>query len=455
LWHVTRTRDLLALRVTSLWRLFRAQGFVYWAMCCYLLVEYVRPQQLISSLNFVPVGQIVLGAAVLAHVGSGRWFAMKGLGSWLLLAFTAVILLSSLTAYNPSIAVGALRVWLSWVVIYFLIITVVNTEQRLLFFTLLWLLFHFYMAQGGAKQFALRGFTFIREGALGAPGWFRNSGEFGIAMCMFLAIAWHYYLAARPYLTKWRKAAVLLMPLTAIVSIVGSSSRGAVLGLGAVGVWSLLQTKHRVRSAVGLAALITVVWLIVPPEFKARFSAAGRDPDSINRLTYWKNGLDMARGHPLLGVGYENWQAYYTSHYVVPGQLFVDTRGVVQVPHNIFIECVAELGYVGLSVFVLLILATLRINAQTRKHARAGPAPPNDLLIHLAYAFDTAMISYLVCGFFVTVLYYPFFWINLAFTVALGAIAQRTRGRRVAAPPGHGAFEHMSRRGNLAEPSGR
>lgn len=431
---MTPTRDLLALRVTSLWHFFRAQGFVYWTMCCYLLIEYVRPQSLFRPLNSVPVGQIVLGAALLAHLGSGRWFAMKGLGSWLLLLFTAVILLSSLTAYDPSIAVGQWRDWFSWVVIYFLIISVVNTEQRFLFFTLLWMLFHLYMAQGGARQFALRGFRFANWGVTGAPGWFSNSGEFGIAMCMFLAVAWHYYLAARPYLTKWRKVVVLVMPMTAILSIVGSSSRGALLGLGALGLWSLLRAKHRVRTALGVAVLASAVWLLVPQEFKARFGTAGEDNTSLSRKTYWKNGLDMARGHPLLGVGYANWQVYYTSHYAVPGQMFVDPQRRVQVSHNIFIQCMAELGYVGLGVFVLLILATLRINYQTRRRARAGHGPPNELVTHLAYALDGAMISYVVCGFFVTVLYYPFFWVNLAFTVALGAIARRDTRSRVAGP---------------------
>jgi hypothetical protein len=39
----------------------------------------------------------------------------------------------------------------------------------------------------------------------------------------------------------------------------------------------------------------------------------------------------------------------------------------------------------------------------------------------MAYGLDGALVSYLVAGFFVTVLYYPFFWINLALTVALSA----------------------------------
>ena len=433
---MTPTRELLALRFGSLWRFFWAQGFAYWAMCLYLVLEYARPQQLIGALSALPIGQIVLGSALLGHLVSGRWFAMKGIGSWLLLLFTAVIVLSSLTADNPGVAIGQWRLWFSWIAIYFLIINVVNSEQQLVGFTLFWLLINFYLSQGAAKQFALRGFTFTEWGVIGAPGWFNNSGEFGIGMCMFLVVAWHYYLAARPYLTRWRKLVVLLMPVTAILGIVGSSSRGAVLGLGAVGIWLLLRTKHRLRSALGIAVLAAVVWFIVPEQQKARFRSAGEDYTSQTRETYWRNGLDMARDHPVLGVGYGNWITYYTAHYVDPRTPWYDPAGRVQLAHNIFIQAVAELGYVGLGGFLLLILTTLWINYRTRRLARAGRTPPNSFMIQLAYGLDGAMISYLVCGFFVSVFYYPFFWINLAFTVALGGVARQESRKLLAVSAG-------------------
>ena len=140
---------------------------------------------------------------------------------------------------------------------------------------------------------------------------------------------------------------------------------------------------------------------------------------------------------PVLGIGYGNWLTYYSAHYVDTRAAWYDPAGRVQLPHNIFIHCMAELGYVGLGVFLVLIIVTLRLNHQTRRLARAGPGASNGFAIELAYGLDGAMISFLVCGSFVTVLYYPFFWINLAFTVALNSIALRRskeRGINGAAP---------------------
>jgi hypothetical protein len=61
----------------------------------------------------------------------------------------------------------------------------------------------------------------------------------------------------------------------------------------------------------------------------------------------------------------------------------------------------------------------------------------------MAHGLDGALIGFLVGGFFVTVLYYPFFWINLAMTVALYNVTSKqvmaarasARGPRQSIPP--------------------
>ncbi|MDB4913249.1 MAG: hypothetical protein JWM95_893, partial [Gemmatimonadetes bacterium] len=304
-------QELLALRVKQLWAYFVTQDFTFWATCAYLVVEYVRPQQLIPALSGAPLGQIVVGLALVARIFSGKFFTFRGPASRLLMVFTGVILASSLTAFNPSDSVDAWRLWFSWVFIYFLIASVVNTKERFLIFILVWMGCHYYMSQGGARQLAGRGFAFEQYGVRGAPGWFENSGEFGIAMCMFFPIAWHFYLGTRRYLNKTRMALVLGMPVTAGLSILGSSSRGALLGLAAVALWSLLLTRHRVRAIIGIAVLGCAMWLLMPPEFTQRFSNVGDDYTSQTRITFWKAGLAMARANPVLGIGYGNWLSYY------------------------------------------------------------------------------------------------------------------------------------------------
>jgi hypothetical protein len=53
----------------------------------------------------------------------------------------------------------------------------------------------------------------------------------------------------------------------------------------------------------------------------------------------------------------------------------------------------------------------------------------------MAHGLDGALVGYVASGFFISVLYYPFFWINFAMTVALhNATLQAFPPTRVAMP---------------------
>src|SRR5690606_18189868 len=85
--------------------------------------------------------------------------------------------------------------------------------------------------------------------------------------------------------------------------------------------------------------------------------------------------------------------------------------------HNIFVQAGAELGVTGLILFSSLILASLLLTRKVR--LRATRRLETRHYEHLANGLDGALLGFVVSGFFVTVLYYPYFWVNLSFTVAL------------------------------------
>ena len=89
-------------------------------------------------------------------------------------------------------------------------------------------------------------------------------------------------------------------------------------------------------------------------------------------------------------------------------------------PHNIFIKVGAELGYTGLICFLLMIVFVFIINSRTRKVAKKLE---NRFFQYLSYGLDAGLVGYLVAGLFVTVVYYPFFWVQMAMTVALHSIS--------------------------------
>jgi hypothetical protein len=62
-------------------------------------------------------------------------------------------------------------------------------------------------------------------------------------------------------------------------------------------------------------------------------------------------------------------------------------------------------------------------NARSRRLAKSYP--DGRFVFMMAHGLDAAMFGFLASGFFVTVLYYPFFWINLSMSVSLHEVARR------------------------------
>ena len=230
---------------------------------------------------------------------------------------------------------------------------------------------------------------------------------------MFLPLSIYFVLSLKQHWGKLKLFFFLLLPFTAMASVIATSSRGAIVGAAAALLWMVGKSKARVKALLAIAIISIVVYSFLPPEQHQRFQSSGEDKTSTTRLVRWEAGLDMMENNPILGVGYRNWMSYYRDFY---GQKDVG------LPHNIFIDAGAELGYTGLIIFILMILFTLINNARTRKLALATD---NKFIFYTAHGLDAALIGFLVSGFFVSVLYYPYFWINLSLTVALNNIANQ------------------------------
>lgn len=413
----------------ALGRYFAKQSPSFWLICTYLLFEYVRPQSIYQSMDILPWSQWSILACAAAVVLEGKLAKSFDAADAYLAMFTAVLLASSFQAFNPAVSFAALELYLTWVLIYVLITRSVDNEAKFFIFYCLFLLFSLKMSQHATRSWLGAGLRFRSWGATGAPGWFRNSGEMAIQMTIFIPLSMYLGLALKPHLAglarRWKYWAVMLLPLTGVMALLASSSRGGQLGGVVVGIWMLMKSRQRVRGLVLGAAAGLIVFALLPAEQQSRFTEMGDDRTSQQRLTHWENGIEILGDNPVLGVGYANWYEYYAANGYLTGQ-------GSQLSHNIFVQAGSELGYTGLAAFLALIFMTFRMNAQTRR--RMKRLPDGKTLYYMAHGFDAALIGFMASGFFVTVLYYPYFWINYAMVAALFRVA-RQKARNA---PAHG-----------------
>jgi O-antigen ligase len=148
-------------------------------------------------------------------------------------------------------------------------------------------------------------------------------------------------------------------------------SRGAFVGLLAVGVMTFLMMPKRPAFVVAmiLAGLLTV--RLVGPQLAERFSttfvdSAQRDLSSESRVQLWRDCLDVALHQPIFGVGPRNWPL------VASGYGWPDGKEA----HSVWMQTLAETGfpgvgllalYFGLAIVQLWPIARRRMNAENRQ----------------------------------------------------------------------------------------
>jgi len=382
------------------------------------MFEYNRLQQTLTFLEALPVGQLTilacLGATLLEGTKPRRIYArdvfVGGFFRW--------VVVSGFLALGPDLAWREWTTVASWVFMYYLVTRVVVTPHNLLLFWLAFFLVHLKMSQGGARTFVARGFTFADWGVSGGGVWFSNSGEFAMEMAATVGMSLCFLLALRGRMSKRRlNFLIALVTGTALISVIASSSRGGQIAVAIMLVLLyLLTAKVRPRTIVIGVATTVIGWNLVPAEQKARFQTMGDDRTSTLRLFAWEEAWKTTLEHPVTGIGYNNWTDYFG---------YGENREI----HNTVLEATTELGFPGALFFLCAVGTTFVINARTRRRARRH-GEWAAVYRGMAIGLDMGMVGLFIAAQFMSVLFWPSFWMGFALTVSLAETVRRAEAPR-------------------------
>ncbi len=395
----------------------------------YLITEYMRPQSMYDAFSGLPLAQIAIIGIIISFIIEGRRLNNFNFQNILILAYLFWFFISFLFAFKHDLAWQPLIDFGKWVVIYFLLINIINDRKRLYIFVIFLLLLNFRYTQFATRIWVRSGFYSdprgLHAGAGIGAGFFKNPNDFGVAINSVLGISYCMIQADINKIIRWFKMRWfhIACTVTMIIAIVASSSRGAALGLGVVffAIWYKSKKK-----AIGIAFLIitaTTVIALIPEDNWARFQGMGTEQDNTGqqRTVLWKAGIRMANEYPLTGVGPNNFTYINIEHYF-------SERPEVQ--HNVFVQAVSELGYPGLMLFLMMIFGCFYNNRKARKILQEKQID-DSFLYGLSHGLDICVIGFIVNGFFITVLYYPFFWMLLILNVALlNAVKQIEKSKK-------------------------
>jgi exopolysaccharide production protein ExoQ len=149
-----------------------------------------------------------------------------------------------------------------------------------------------------------------------------------------------------------------------VLSLLLASSATPLIAIGFVTAWVYARSRLglRPRELIVLTVVICVggvLFLVVAPD--AFTSIIGRDVTLSGRTNIWQFALEMATEKPLLGYGYGIFWLGPNS----PGSLFWDKTLQFELSaHNGYLQCLLDLGMVGLSATLVTVFKPL-LGAQT------------------------------------------------------------------------------------------
>jgi len=395
---------------------FKAESAALWFLCIYIFFEYIRPQGMYRVLDFLPWGQLSILFCLASVFATNSKAIGFGAMDKMFILLSLIVFMSMVFAWNSNVSFKYWSTIASWLIMYYCVVSILTTPNKILLFTIFFLIINFKLSSHGARVFAMRGFSFSSYGLSGSPGWFHNSGEFGLQMVVAFSISLSLLLRLKEYVSeikRWR-VLIVLFPVTAALSVIGSSTRGGQIAFLVVALGLLVKREHLFRTVLYLSVVLSIVFFFLPDAQMERFETMGEDRTSQLRLMHWKNALDVIDKNPM-GIGYKNWIPYYDTIY---------RPEVVQEIHNTVLQAFVELGYMGGGLFLLMLLVSFIMNSRTKSEMEKIGGVDGKSIAAIASGVSFGLLGTFIASLFMSVLYYPMFWLGFAMTSALRHISK-------------------------------
>ena len=396
--------------------------FIYWWLLVAIFFEYARPDSFVSGIRVAKLNSLIpLSLLVVTLFAGGlrpfeQIFANRQ-ARWLL-AFLCLIVLSVPFADVSLYSVNIFKAALGYFFLFLIVARVATSLRRLrgIFATLI-VAHLFLMAMTPAIVLNPQQRTYIAGGTFLGDG-----NDFALSLCILLPLA--FELAAG---TKSRiVAAISLGALLAILlAIVGTQSRGATLGMIAVGGFLWFFSNRKAASSVVLVLCALVVSFHASDAYFTRMSTIKNyqgEGSAEGRITAWKAGVRMALHDPLFGVGSGNFPTAFGSNYRPAGW-----DGPLMTAHSSYFLVLGELGLPGfITMLSLVVGGAVSTMALRRRVLGSSTDPPSEAardMARMLQLLTASLIGFGVAGAFLSASYYPHIFVLSGLLVSAHSIA--------------------------------
>lgn len=251
-----------------------------------------------------------------------------------------------------------------------------------------------------------------------------------IALALNMMLPFFFFLRQAEE-RKWMRHLWLAIFVFSIIAVVSSYSRGAILGLCVVLMVLVFRNKRIIAGTVLLALGIGVGLMTLPDKWFGRMETIQtyeQDNSANLRFQSWTLAWRIALDKPILGGGFAIFDKRTYQEYVPE---FPATGNVA---HNNFLQILAEHGFFGLGVYVVLIVVCMVSLRRLSNRARSDPSIA--WIGRYALMIEVGMVGYVVTGLFVSKSYFDLFYSFVAMTILLKQLVLDHERRVRQASPG-------------------
>jgi putative inorganic carbon (hco3(-)) transporter len=410
--------------------------WAYIGLLAFTAVLFLRPQEQIRALAPLHLAEITAIFALLSllfgRLGRGLTVSRYTPELGGVVALGAIILATAPFSIWPGGAIGTFTdVYVKVILIFLLMVNTLTSPKRVEQFMWLMVVATGYLAFRAVFDYA-RGVNLSASGRVwGAVGGiFGNPNDLALNMVAVLPLA--ASLALRESAVV-KKLAASVCAVFMIGAVVASGSRSGSVGLAAMTLFMggyLLRRRPGVAMAAALALVLAMPFL--PASYWYRMSSItdeSRDETGSReaRQILFRESYAAFLEHPLTGVGAGQFKNYNPE----------GRQEAWQETHNVILQVAAELGVVGVTIFMFLVaraaLAGTQVRRLLRRAGHGGPrstranAPPADASLtpdEIAWmraqtaALTAALVGWFVCAMFASVAYNWTFYYLLALAIA-------------------------------------
>lgn len=326
---------------------------------------------------------------------------------FLFLAWTGV---TTLFAVEQASAIDKLEEFAKVLVMVFVTLMLVKSRDRM--HMLVWVIvvsLGFYGIKGGI-------FTLAHGGSYHALGpsdsFISDNNGFAMALCMVLPLIRYLQLhSARRFVRIGLGVTMILTGIT----VLGTYSRGGLIGLVIVGAALLLKSRRRIALAVAFVVVGATAYHFMPPQWTDRMGTlqeAKQTDSGQTRIQSWEFAANVALHRPLVGGGfnvYQNnamWQAY--------GPEDARPRAI----HSIYFRALGEQGFPGLALFLALLAISWKSCTRVRK--QTSDSHELKWAYDLASMLQVALLAFTAAGAFLPMTYFDLTFQLMAMCALLG-----------------------------------